>query len=90
MTKRITISAVHTIGLDIAKTRFSVHGFDAEGRTVLTKGLKRYQVLPFFAERATSNARLDARAPAHQRNSILAQSDAVHHDTVIPPDFAKQ
>ena len=42
-------SSIETIGLDIAKNNFSAHGFDVGGRTVLTKVLKRHQVLPFFA-----------------------------------------
>jgi hypothetical protein len=51
MTKSATETAIHTIGLDIAKTSFSVHGFDAEGNTIITKDLKRGQVLAFFAKR---------------------------------------
>ncbi len=34
MTKSATETTIHTIGLDIAKNSFSVHGFDAEGHTV--------------------------------------------------------
>ena len=50
MKKNITETSVRTIGIDIAKNSFSVHGFDAGGSTVLTKDLKRSQVLPFFAK----------------------------------------
>ena len=35
------MNMISTIGLDIAKNSFSVHGFNAEGMTVLTKELKR-------------------------------------------------
>ncbi|MDQ3773813.1 MAG: IS110 family transposase, partial [Pseudomonadota bacterium] len=38
-----------TIGLDIAKSVFQVHGVDAKGKVVLRKVLKRGQVLAFFA-----------------------------------------
>ena len=51
-----TITTVATIGLDIAKNSFSVHGFDDAGHTVLTKDLKRGQVLAFFARLESSRA----------------------------------
>jgi transposase len=38
-----------TIGLDIAKSVFQVHGEDAGGKIVLQKRLRRSLVLPFFA-----------------------------------------
>jgi transposase len=40
---------VTTIGLDVAKHVFQVHGVDAEGATVLRKQLRRAQVLSFFS-----------------------------------------
>ena len=39
---------VTTIGLDLAKSIFQVHGIDAGGRPVVRKALRRAQVLPFF------------------------------------------
>ena len=44
------MNMISTIGLDIAKNSFSVHGFDAVGVTVLTRELKRAQVVSFFAK----------------------------------------
>ena len=38
-----------TIGIDLAKNVFQIHGADARGKAVLKKGLKRGQMLPFFA-----------------------------------------
>ncbi len=40
---------ITTIGLDIAKNVFQVHGVDAHGKVVLRKQLRRIQVLAFFA-----------------------------------------
>ncbi len=40
---------ITTIGLDLAKHVFQVHGVDAEGKTVLRKQLRRAQVLAFFS-----------------------------------------
>jgi len=38
-----------TIGLDIAKAVFQVHGIDARGQTTLRKRLRRAQLITFFA-----------------------------------------
>jgi transposase len=37
-----------TIGLDLAKSVFQVHGVDVEGRTVVRRQLRRSHVLAFF------------------------------------------
>ena len=39
---------VITIGVDLAKNVFQVHGVDAEGAVVLRRQLRRSQMLPFF------------------------------------------
>ena len=42
------MQAITTIGLDIAKSVFQVHGVDAEGKVVVRRQLKRRYVLAFF------------------------------------------
>ena len=42
------MQSVTTIGLDIAKSVFQVHGVDADGNVVLRRQLKRRYVLAFF------------------------------------------
>lgn len=42
------MSDVVTVGLDLAKNVFQVHGTDDVGRVVLRKKLRRSQVLEFF------------------------------------------
>src|SRR5258706_80567 len=42
------MQTITTIGLDIAKSVFQVHGVDAGGRVVIRRQLKRRQVLAFF------------------------------------------
>ena len=54
-----------TIGLDIAKQVFQVHGVDRAGKTVLRKQLKRGQVLAFFANLPPAVIGLEACADAH-------------------------
>ena len=41
---------VSTIGLDIAKKVFQVHGVDAAGAVVVRKTLRRSQLLDWFAK----------------------------------------
>lgn len=41
---------IMTIGLDLAKSVFQVHGVDAAGKTVVRKALRRAQVLTFFSK----------------------------------------
>ena len=43
---------VSTIGLDIAKNVFQVHGVDEAGEVVIRKQLRRSQVMPFFEKLA--------------------------------------
>src|ERR1700737_1992059 len=51
MGKSITdLSSVRTVGLDLAKHVFQVHGVDASGRVIVTKALRRKDVLAFFAQ----------------------------------------
>ena len=41
---------ITTIGLDLAKSIFQVHGIDATGEVVVRRSLRRAQMLPFFAK----------------------------------------
>jgi transposase len=49
---------ITTIGLDLAKSVFQVHGIDATGQVVVRKSLRRSQMLPFFAKLPSSGLRL--------------------------------
>ena len=51
---------ITTIGLDIAKSVFQVHGCDKNGKTVIRKQLKRHQVLAYFANLPASLVGLEA------------------------------
>ena len=42
------MQTITTIGLDIAKSVFQVHGVDAQGNVTLRRQLKRRYVLTFF------------------------------------------
>src|SRR5438128_1063765 len=58
------MSEITTIGLDLAKHVFQVHGIDAEGTTVLRKRLRRNQVLGFFSRLPRCVVGLEACATA--------------------------
>jgi transposase len=50
------MQAIATIGLDIAKSVFQVHGVDAAGQVVIRRQLKRRYVLAFFQKFAQGGA----------------------------------
>ena len=52
-----------TIGLDIAKNVFQVHGIDCAGDVIIRRQLRRRQVLPFFKKPARPLGPL--QPPAH-------------------------
>ena len=56
---------VTTIGLDMAKHVFQVHGVDAEGATVLRKRLRRAQVVAFFSRLPRCVVGMEACGTAH-------------------------
>ena len=56
---------VITIGIDLAKNVFHVHGVDANDKVVFNKPLRRSQVLPFFAKLAPCLIGMEACASAH-------------------------
>lgn len=76
-----------TIGLDLAKAVFQVHGADERGRTVLKKQLKRAQVAAFFANLTPCKIGMEACGSAHYWARKLM---AMGHDVVlIPPQYVK-
>ncbi len=56
---------ITTVGLDLAKLVFQVHGADADGKPVVRKKLRRGQVLVFFAGLPACLIGLEACASAH-------------------------
>ncbi len=54
-----------TIGLDIAKNVFQVHGVDAEGEVVIRRQLRRSQVIAFFKKLPPCLVGIEACATSH-------------------------
>src|SRR4030081_2731637 len=83
--------AVHmqitTIGLDIAKNVFQVHGIDAAEKVVVRKRLRRSQVLAFFAGLPPCLVGMEACATAHYWARELT---ALGHEVrLMPPQYVK-
>lgn len=56
---------ITTIGVDLAKNVFQIHGADARGRALLRKQLRRAQMLPFFARLEPCKVAMEACGSAH-------------------------
>ena len=59
------MQAITTIGLDIAKSVFQVHGVDAEGNVVIRRQLKRRYVVAFFEKLSACLVGIEACASSH-------------------------
>ena len=59
------MQTVTTVGLDIAKSVFQVHGIDAKGDVVIRGQLKRRYVLAFFQKLPSCLVGIEACASSH-------------------------
>ena len=59
------MQAITTVGLDIAKSVFQVHGVDADGKVVVRRQLKRRYVLTFFQKLPPCLVGIEACASSH-------------------------
>jgi transposase len=81
------MQAVTTIGLDIAKSVFQVHGVDAIGSVVIRRQLKRRHVLTFFQKLAPCIVGIEACATSHHwSRELKALGHAVR---LMPPAYVK-
>src|SRR5258705_12704544 len=84
-----SMQTITTIGLDIAKSVFQVHGVDAAGELVIRRQLKRRQVLAFFQKLPPCLIGIEACASSHywsrspnQRTGIISSHPilgGLHH-----------
>jgi transposase len=81
------VGEVTTIGLDIAKSVFQVHGVDADGHVVLRQRLTRARVLPCFGKLPACRVGIEACATAHHWAREL---QSLGHDVrLMPPAYVK-
>src|SRR6266481_7446601 len=81
------MQVITTIGLDIAKSVFQVHGVDAGGQVVMRRLLKRRYVLTFFEKLPPCLVGIEACASSHHWSREL---QALGHTVrLMPPAYVK-
>jgi transposase len=81
------MQAVTTVGLDIAKSVFQIHGVDAAGNVIVRRKLKRRYVLPFFQRLPPCLIGIEACASSHHWSREL---QAIGHTVrLMPPAYVK-
>ena len=81
------MQSVTTIGLDIAKSVFQVHGIDAEGNVVIRRQLKRRYVLAYFQKLPPCLIGIEACASSHHWSREL--QGLGHTVRLMPPAYVK-
>ena len=81
------MQTITTIGLDIAKSAFQVHGIDAEGKVMVRRQLKRRYVLSFFEKLQPCLIGVEACASAHYWSRELKALG--HTVRLMPPAYVK-
>src|SRR6202158_6486014 len=81
------MQTITTIGLDIAKSGFQVHGVDAGGQAVIRRQLKRRYVLAFFQKLSPCLVGIEACGSAHHWSREL---QALGHTVrLMPPAYVE-
>ncbi len=76
-----------TVGIDLAKSVFQVHGVDENGRVLVRRQFGRGQLLAFFEKRPRCLIGMEACAGAHNWG---AQAAGVGRDVrLMPPSYVK-
>ena len=81
------MQAITTIGLDIAKSVFQVHGVAADGQVVIRRQLKRRYVLAFFQKLSPCLVGIEACASSHHWSRELKALG--HTVRLMPPAYVK-
>lgn len=79
---------ITTIGLDLAKNVFQVHGVDGHGNAVLCKKLRRDQVASFFARLEPCLVGIEACGGAHYWAAKLAALG--HRVKMMAPQYQQE
>lgn len=78
---------ISTIGLDLAKNIFQVHGINSQGEPIVRKALRRSQMLPFFSRIQPCLVGIEACGTSHHWARELIK---LGHDVrLMPPAYVK-
>ena len=81
------MNEIISIGIDIAKSVFQVHGVDDGGEVVVRRQLRRRQVLPYFAKLSPCLVGMEACATSHHWAREISK---LGHDVrLMPPRYVK-
>ncbi len=78
---------ITTVGLDLAKNIFQVHAIDEDGAVVVSKALRRAQVLPFFTKLEACLIGIEACSTSHHWARELNMLG--HEIKLMPPAYVK-
>jgi len=81
------MNEVITIGVDLAKNVFQIHGVDVEGGVVFRRQLRRGQMLPFFKKQPPCLVGMEACATTHHWARQLIELG--HEVKLMPPRYVK-
>jgi transposase len=81
------MGAITTVGLDLAKNVFQVHGIDGEGKVIVRRRLRRAEVMPFFEQLPPCLVGMEACASAHHWARAIVTSG--HAVKLMPPAYVK-
>src|ERR1700724_3462305 len=81
------MQTITTIGLDIAKSVFQVHGVDAGGQVIVRRQLKRRYVLTFFRKLSPCLVGIEACGSAHHWSREAQRLG--HIGRLMPPAYVK-
>lgn len=78
---------ITTIGLDLAKKVFQIHGVDAEGKVLVARQLRRKEVLAYFAKLPACLVGMEACGSAHYWAREIGKLG--HTVKLMPPKYVK-
>src|SRR5664280_1485805 len=82
-----SMQQITTIGLDLAKQVFQVHGAEADGSPVVSRKLRRGDVLPFFKKLSPCLVGMEACGGAYYWAREIAKFG--HDVRLVPPSYVK-
>jgi transposase len=78
---------ISTIGIDLAKNVFQLHGVDAQGKVTLVRQLRRNQMIAFLAKLPACLIGMEACATSHHWAREISKLG--HEVKLIPPAYVK-